>query len=342
MCFEDDPTSEMTQIHLWQSYQGTFVQYAATHPHLIAGDFIKNVSNTFTGASAQVAGSNKYVIRGIRPRKIPADFRGRTLVACHWRTNHNDVLREYASIFANADGHECGEYFPNGASILEHILTAHLHISKKKRENSAPIDTTDSRSSRLSSSGAAGAAFDFAEAEKSKPYSCQWTTCTHSIPKVNSAADLALLARHIETHLPDTTSTASWKNRHNTTPDITKPEPQPPTHAWQRTLTDERKEAAGLPRGCVIVLGNIARGVPRLAAGDPSASATVNGVGSKDDEGTDGEREEVEEQEPTGTKALMKTIFDPVKEKLLYAMAHNPVLRQQLNGVLGLIAQGGG
>lgn len=82
--------------------------------------------------------------------------------------------------------------------------------------------------------------------------------------------------------------------------------------------------------------------MPRLAAGDPSASATVNGVGSKDDEGTDGEREEVEEQEPTGTKALMKTIFDPVKEKLLYAMAHNPVLRQQLNGVLGLIAQGGG
>ncbi|GAB7349327.1 hypothetical protein MBLNU459_g8464t1 [Dothideomycetes sp. NU459] len=341
MCFEDDPNSEMTQIHLWQSYQGTFVQYAATHPHLIAGDFIKNVSNTFSGASAQVAGSNKYVIRGIRPRRIPADFRGRTLVGCHWRTNHNNVHREYSTVFANADGNECGEYFPNGTSILEHIMTAHLNIYPKKRENSAPRDHADPKSSRPPSSGPTGAAFDFAEADKSKRYSCAWGECTHSCPTTNSPSDLALLARHIETHLPDSTSTASWKNRHNTTPDALKPDAQNIAHSWQRTLTDERKEAAGLPRGCAIVLGNIARGVPRLAAGDPSAS-TTNGVGSKDEDGEDGETEEVEEQEPTGTKALMKTIFDPVKEKLLYAMAHNYVLRHQLNTVLELIAQGGG
>jgi chromatin structure-remodeling complex subunit RSC9 len=153
MCFLPDPSSEMTQISLWQAYQGTFAPYHATRPHLIAGEFIKNVSTTFVGASAQVAGSNKYVIKGIRARRIPIDTgvlagskssdKSKELHRCRWVVAPvpvNGAQQPPNPVTPPFDG-ECPEWFRNSQEMLQHILADHLQLPKKPV--SAPVAALD-------------------------------------------------------------------------------------------------------------------------------------------------------------------------------------------------------
>lgn len=343
MCFSEDSTSEMTQIHLWQSYQGTFNAHSQTHPHLIAGDFIKNVSNTFSGASAQVAGSNKYVIRGIKPRTIPVDYKGRELVRCQWRVSNPDLARDYGHVFSHSSGEECGGWYGTSAALLAHIVTSHLHVPQKHRDSSTPMDVSDS-DLRPSSSAAGASGHDFAAAARLQivQNACKWSTCNHSRPSA-SAVDLALLARHVETHLPDSSDTASWKKRHNQLDtSATKPVPTA-THVWHRTMMDESNDAAGVPLGCALVMRNIARAIPQLTSSKGpsiSANATLHSLGGKDEtEESDATKSDDRE---TGTASLMKKVFGQSKDRLFHAMAHNLVISSYVGIILKLISQGGG
>ena len=231
MCFEDYSGAEMTQIDLWKSYQGTFLPFAATHPHLIAGEFIKNVSNAFPGASAQVAGQNKYVIRGIRPRATPVDYRGRELLRCRWRTQGSGLNgAEIPSVFAYADGSQCGQFFPNSASILEHILAHHVQVPRKRP---TPSDATEAKSSATLASSLK--LFDFGAVGAPLDNRCAWSTCRHSTANEVVSKEwvrVALLARHIETHLPDVNTPTSARNKHNLTAEAGKTTAPPRTWAW--------------------------------------------------------------------------------------------------------------
>lgn len=338
MCFQDDPTAEMTQIHLWQSYQGTFVPYAATHPHLIAGDFIKNVSNTFSGASAQVAGANKYVIRGIKPRLVPVDYRGRELSRCLWRVDSNGVTQEYSAIFAVTDGRECGEFFPSSAAMLEHILSSHLHLPRKRPTPPLPAAVTDAKSK--SPLNISMRLFDFSAADPARKYDCQWSTCSHSASLIEASSSWvqrALLARHIETHLPDATATASLRNKHNAKADTSDKAPLE-TFLWLNTMTDERHDAAGVPLGASLVLRNIARGIAKLPPG-PAVEEALKKLAPERKQSAEGA--EKKQDEPSGS-IVMKRIFDPVKDQIFFAMAHNHVLKDYLGSFLKAVAQGGG
>ncbi|KAK3707760.1 Chromatin structure-remodeling complex protein rsc9 [Vermiconidia calcicola] len=157
MCFASDPTAELTQISLWQAYQATFGQFHTTHQHLIAGEFIKNVSNTFAGATAQVAGNNKYVIRGIRARKVPVESgvlgsgltrvsamaptekRERELRKCCWQVQmrlegQRDPITGFYGPPTTRE-HECGEWFRHGEDVLRHILATHLQLPSKRLDS---------------------------------------------------------------------------------------------------------------------------------------------------------------------------------------------------------------
>ncbi|KAL1306097.1 hypothetical protein AAFC00_004215 [Neodothiora populina] len=394
MCFQDDPNSEMTQIHLWQSYQGTFLPYAQTHPHLIAGDFIKNVSNTFSGASAQVAGSNKYVIRGIKPRAIPVDYKGRELVRCQWRSHNSDIVRDYGAIFSYSDGKGCGGWFGNSAAVLAHIISTHLNVPRK---SISPMDQADPSLSRPSSSGTPGltSGFDFARAAAAATQSatltsqCEWATCTHVIPaqqafssSSSAALGLALLARHVETHLPDS---AAWKKRHNTSlADGVAPKPLVPSasHVWQRTLMDERNDAAGVPLGCALVLRNIARAIPKIApaaaststkstGGATSSSAATNGhlhLGTRQDDNDEDDEDDADlsedererrrqakaeaaayeayeaetEREETGPRSLMRKVFAPVCKDRLFHAMAHNIVLKDYVGIVLRLIAQGG
>lgn len=158
MCFVPDKDSEMTQISLWQAYQATFASYHSTHPHLIAGDFIKNVSSTFVGATAQVAGANKYVIRGIRARKVPIDTgmlvgskgivdKGKELSKCCWTTTGSiEPTRDPLTGPQNGSRTKdvaCGEWFKHADAMLLHILRDHLQLPLKKKMQEADADKMD-------------------------------------------------------------------------------------------------------------------------------------------------------------------------------------------------------
>ncbi|KAI5241878.1 hypothetical protein E4T43_05198 [Aureobasidium subglaciale] len=339
MCFETDPESEMTQIHLWQSYQATFLKYQPSHGNLIAGEFIKNVSNTFSGASAQVANS-KYVIKGIRPRKVVHDLEGNAFVKCCWRTDPKDVPQENINIFANNGGKECGEFFVSSKKLWEHILSSHMKIPKKT--STAVNGDAEQPQSRN---------FDFAKADPSLPYDCRWNSCSHQTTGYGFAVNVGFQGRHILTHLPDSGLLAEHRRQNQRNSEDVE-EPVPSNRIWYRTMADEHSDAAGLPLGSALVLRNIARGVRKMAPSENGAAAAAAAVEEKahpnDDEQTHREAEDDEgaaampELPVPASAELMKKIFDPIREKLFFAMAHNPTLKDHLGAVIRAIAAGGG
>lgn len=334
MCFLSDPNAEMTQISLWQAYQGTFAPHQATHPHLIAGDFIKNVSNTFQGATAQVAGSNKYVIKGIKSRKAPVDTgmlagstaadKDKELIRCHWRMSYpvegvRDAITGLVSAPTTREI-ECAEWFRTGQQIHEHILASHLQIPKKLSSAEADkmdVDIVPARSTPVSVNGLTNgdaehswtASFDFSNTDRAI-YRCKWSDCTHTCtaPERSKVSSAWVFARHMETHLPETDPS---RLRHNLPPgggtntsgDITR----------ISMLEDEDGDAAGVPLRAALVLRNLARFMPKavLPIGN---RATKAGKKTQHD--------------------LMSAVFSSeVNERLLYAMSHGHGIKDYVGAI---------
>ncbi|EME50113.1 hypothetical protein DOTSEDRAFT_165097 [Dothistroma septosporum NZE10] len=340
MCFQADVTAEMTQISLWQAYQGTFAPYHATHPHLIAGDFIKNVSTTFPGATAQVAGSNKYVIKGIRSRRIPIDTgilsgskasdKGKELTRCHWKfTVHVDGARDPITGMMTApqtQERECAEWSRTSDDMLQHILSAHLQMPKKlpasKDEDKMNIDSRTSSptvNGKLRGTNDGSNDIDFHAADKTI-YTCQWADCQRSSAEFDGGklSRTVLFARHVRTHLPEVEPSRS---KHNLKTDSL--QASPPVEITRLTLLeDEKGDATGVPLRAVLVLRNMARFMPqRLDAADGAGAIKS---GHKKEQKTD----------------LLADIFDTeVRERLFYAMSHSKTMRDYAGAVFRAIKQ---
>nr|POF14898.1 chromatin structure-remodeling complex subunit rsc9 [Quercus suber] len=352
MCFISDPGSEMTQISLWQAYQSTFAPFSATHPHLIAGDFIKNVSSTFPGATAQVANANKYVIKGIRSRKTPIDTgtlagsrsvdKGKDLHRCNWTVTVNiDPIKDpLTGVQSGPTTREvsCAEWFRHSDDMLVHILETHLRIPLKKSAHPGidvdqmDIDTQLPRPPSAMANGYTngvaktanlGELFDFAGAENIA-YRCRWANCRRHSAEFEDGKTprIALLARHIQTHLPDADPTRA---KHNLRPG-TKPTSRGNERSHLLTLADERGDAAGLPLGAALVLRNIAKFMPHDTSmwkrqGDERKS---NGKLATDKEDED----------------LIKKIFnDEVCERMFFAMTRARPIHDYIGGVLRALAR---
>ena len=354
MCFYADPTAEMTQISLWQAYQGTFQPFHATHQHLIAGDFIKNVSNTFPGATAQVAGSNKYVIRGIKARKAPVETgtlhgsrstdKGKELQKCCWRVTATvEGSRDPITGFhgpPTTQERECAEWFRTGEDILKHILTTHLQLPSKRASSvdhadKMDIDSKPPRPSSTSTNGLTNGtaantladSYDFQAADKTT-YRCKWSDChrTSQDFDTSKAPRTVLLTRHIQTHLP---SSELSRSKHNLKPDA-KPTTTNGEHLYFTTLQDEKGDAAGVPLGAALVLRNIAKFMPQSA----SSANGINGI-----MGAENPSEKPKEDEG----GLMNKVFDEeVRERLFFAMAQNRTIKDYVGSVLRAIRGNGG
>lgn len=353
MCFLPDPTSEMTQISLWQAYQATFSAFHATHPHLIAGDFIKNVSNTFPGATAQVADSNKYVIRGIKPRKVPVEAgalpgskatdKGRELQRCYWRMTYTiepprDPLTGMQGPSTVSEG-ECGEWFKGGDELLKHVLTTHLRIPRKQAKTEPGEDQMDidSKSSRPSSSSMQPSpngttalniteSYDFAAADDAV-YRCKWSLCKRTSEDFDAtkAQRLVLLARHIQTHLPDA---SPLRSKQNLKPDQKQKLTNTET-AYYTTLQDEKNDAAGVPLGAALVLRNVAKFMPRDMPSDSTADGMREVLG--------GEKIAAKESRKDGP---MARVFDgEVRERLFHAVANQRTIKAYIGPILRAVTQ---
>lgn len=344
MCFLPDPESEMTQISLWQAYQGTFSPFASTHPHLIAGEFIKNVSTVFKSAFAQVV-LDRYVIQGIRSRKVPVESavisamrpcdKGKDMIKCCWRVEHRvNGIRDPTTGLVSAPTTrigDCGEWFLASDEMLKHILASHLGLPAKQAAANGDHMDVDSRPAPMdglapsSTSSTLIGPFDIKAADR-EVYRCRWSDCqrTSADYSAEKGSQTALLARHIQTHLPDPSAKV---NKHNLKPD-SQPAPLSNGSLYLSILTDERNDAAGLPLGAALVLSHIARFMPgRRSSGQNNADKALLGA----------------EKEETKDEQLIESVFGAeVKERMFFALAHCVPARMHVGNILRNIRRSGG
>ncbi|KAH0536936.1 hypothetical protein FGG08_006238 [Glutinoglossum americanum] len=237
-CFEEDPDEDITQIALWQAYQSRFSELSSRGALLPAAEFIKNVSTTFAGATAQVlAGSApKFIIKGIRPRHIPMDPRGRVYQRCLWRMEWGKKESE------------CGEFLLKGKNMWDHIIQDHLRVPQRD----------DGK-------------WDFT-IHPSRRYTCNWGICTRFAP--SGTESLLKVGMHIKTHMPETKK-AHIKAKHSLSISPDGPhDAQYRSQVFYNTAVDEAGDAAGLPLTAALVLRNLAR---NLGKGDVGVGAVGGG-----------------------------------------------------------------
>lgn len=325
-CFEEDPAGEITQIALWTAYNQSF-QAASQQPGRPAlsqaKDFITNVSNTFPGAIAQVVQQGpiaKYTIKGLRPRAVPVDLRGRPYMPCQWlipAPPSTTLPPQLPNQPPRPKLQPCNEYAFKPAQMWEHVLSSHLGLPYDAATGKFDLEIVRSTSDPM---------VDVKPDIKPLPerrYDCKWGGCRH-FAATNGESNPHVVAKHIKTHLPDDSPQSAHRSRHNRAPpppsdadsDHSTPTPGAASAKAQKyflnTATDERNDAAGLPLASVLVLRNLARGFGKMDA----ASG--------------------------GDESWVRSVFAPVKEQLYYVMAYNLSLREYIASLTRAVAAAGG
>lgn len=298
---------------------------------LPAKDFITNVSNTFSSASAQVLSSptTRFVIKGIKPRLSPVDPKGRTYLRCLWQVTHESKEENGSGKMG-----ECGEFalWPRG--LWEHIMDKHLGVPKESGENGNNNGTR----------------YDVSALSERRA-TCRWANCKRFDKE--GIENPFTIGMHVKTHLPDGSDRSQMRAKHNKTTKQREEENGKlrswPTH---NTAIDERNDAAGLPLSSVLVLRNLARNIPRMPSEmakaerdtqvDEEGRTVADGVnGDAVLNGTAGGGGEQRAKTERGRDSLLARCFAPVKERLFFVMAYNQSLSGYLPELMRMLDVGG-
>ncbi|KKY16027.1 putative rsc complex subunit rsc9 [Phaeomoniella chlamydospora] len=297
-CFEEDLESDITQIAIWQAYQAQFSQ----HTPLAASEFIKNVSSTFSTAQAQVVNGPqpRFIIKGIRPRRVPVDLSGNRLQKCLW---------EIPSIDPTQPGtRQCSTYHLNRQGLWNHILNSHLHFQR------------DEDQKFIFQHGPPGG------------YKCCWPNC-HKAPLSNTRD----IGTHVKIHLPDD---ASLKSTASALSSIRSSALGVPASSKSEDFIQEAEyytftyyespveanQLVGLPGPSLLVLQNLARNLNKLMAQE-KAAASIPGGG-------------LGANKRSFIAIMEKTFPKSIKERLGWVMAHNRTLMHGIAILLGNIEKG--
>lgn len=224
-CFEESSTDDITQIAIWQAYQGRFQQ---NNP-IPAAEFIKNVSRTFSTAQAQVINgpTPRFIIKGIKPRRVLVDLEGKLrFFKCLWEIGRLDP-----SDPAARNGQKsslCGQWYSSRENVWNHILNDHLRIPR----------TPDGRFDN-SSQGS---------------WVCRWSLCTREHPMTKASE----IGSHIQVHIPKSPEDMSQIVLEMANVGK-KPERLGTKHEYQYTIMDHTNHPAGIPWMSVMILRNLAR-----------------------------------------------------------------------------------
>ncbi|KAJ5899482.1 hypothetical protein N7495_004226 [Penicillium taxi] len=224
-CFVEDADCEITQIALWQAYQNRFGERGGILP---AAEFIKNVSNTFTNAQAQVinvpGSAPKFIIKGIRPLAATYSLQGFPYDYCKWADN-------------SQPSKTCHRAFISPAHLRRHIFADHLNLELDETTNNFKMEATEN-----------------------PIHTCQWDRCTQfRSPNTNTA----LITGHIQTHLPeDRPANAEPPSAKR----LVLQERLVRKWYYMDTPVDEKGNPFGVAYKAALILRNIARNLPdRLA-----------------------------------------------------------------------------
>ncbi|KAI1325063.1 hypothetical protein F5Y16DRAFT_281339 [Xylariaceae sp. FL0255] len=238
--FEEDAESHITQIAIWQAYQGSFGALASgVRNTLSAADFIRNVSHVFVNARAQIIRGpgevQRFIIEGIRARTAPIHFETKEeYTRCQWQLVKGTFAKR------------CNQFFLNGEQMWHHVVSAHLNV---------PIGEGGKIQNR------------------EVVVSCDWQDCKkYPVP---TSLKLDEFTRHIKTHVPSSQKRSAQDGLEIAAKRQRKAYITPAKNmnlTWEQTVItrDERnpkiEQAAGIPLSAVLVLRNIARNVVKTEA----------------------------------------------------------------------------
>ncbi|CAG8932183.1 unnamed protein product [Penicillium salamii] len=229
-CFIEDAECEITQIALWQAYQSRFADpRVAGSGVLPAAEFIKNVSNTFTNAQAQVingpGATTKFIIKGIRPLETAHTFEGFPYSYCRW-ADHSKPSKI------------CQRAFTSPTDLRNHVFGEHMSLE--------PADSAD-----------ASGQYKLDTAE-TPIHTCQWDHCVR-FRASGPSANTSMVAGHVSSHLPEDRPTDA---RPMTAKRAVLQERIVRKWYYMDTPTNEKGEPFGVAYKAALVLRNIARGLP--------------------------------------------------------------------------------
>ena len=300
--FEEDPESSITQLTLWQAYQNLFTDYVARNPN----SGLLPAAEFIKNVSAIFATANAQVVQGTVTKFIIKGIRPR-------RAPMDSKGRTYTRCLWKEAGHkQCGEFQLKPRHMFEHIAIVHLGLERKADGN------WDFESTSLSH----------------RPQDCYWGGCKHFSKPHSKTPSLYNLGRHVKTHLPDISVKSATRLKHNRT--LANQTKTPgifnsvalsfdPEHGKEATfkeirfldtVKDEKGYPSGLPLTSALVLRNVARNIPRA-------------VNSMDREDKDALR-----------KQWMDELLAPLKDRLLFSMAHNRPMAQSVSDIAGWIERG--
>lgn len=226
-CFEEAPNEDITQIAIWQAYQARF---QANQP-IPAADFIKNVSGTFTTAQAQVInGPNpRFIIKGIRPRRVVVDLKGEPYLKCHWQADAEETGDSRSSHTA-PDPSKCGQWYLTPMLLWTHVIRDHLKVPQRE-----------------------DGGFD---GSIHCPFKCRWLQCTKRTNAQSTSAWTA--GRHIRVHVNNLAKATSSDATTNRSGGGTRQDTEWIRHLWYTTVVDEKGLPAGVPFMATLVLKQLA------------------------------------------------------------------------------------
>ncbi|ETN39507.1 uncharacterized protein HMPREF1541_05733 [Cyphellophora europaea CBS 101466] len=222
-CFEESREDDITQIAIWQAYQSRFAHNGA----MPAAEFIKNVSTTFSNAQAQVINGPqpRFIIKGIRPRRILVDLQGQPYFKCCWE---NEKVDPSDAARPHAQKHVCNVWQASRKGLWAHMLNDHLAVPRNED------GTYDNN----------------ATAE----FHCRWQGCLRSSP-FTKASDIGA---HLRAHIPETAQ-AMEKLIYDLAGMGPEKEPEVTEHTSYYTQIDEYGTPAGISFMSVMILRNLAR-----------------------------------------------------------------------------------
>lgn len=141
-CFEPVVDAEFTQINLWRSYESKFAQPVRESGRklLPAVEFIKNVSNAFSEASAMVitdssTGKKRFVMKGIQPRPKPLRIQEAEIAAKHPLPSLQSKFLDDATNIAPARQEQLPQVrFPTKLSEVSKAATTFLCLLSNEPE----------------------------------------------------------------------------------------------------------------------------------------------------------------------------------------------------------------
>ena len=236
-CFVEDAECEITQIALWQAYQSRFADPRVPGGGVLpAAEFIKNVSNTFTNAQAQVINgpgtATKFIIKGIRPLETAYTFEGFPYLYCKWADNSKPSKM-------------CQRAFSSPTDLRRHVFADHMNL-----EANADAET-DETSGQFK-----------LDAAETPIHTCLWDNCTR-FRSSGPSANTAMVAGHVSSHLPEDRPADAEPP---STKRLVLQERIVRKWYYMDTPINEKGEPIGVAYKAALVLRNIARGLPNRAA----------------------------------------------------------------------------